>query len=167
MGMEDFVLLGSFAAIAIFGYYIMAKLDNFLDSVRQENEEQEQTACFHIATSCFNAIPAVSNILKDINDRYPDVHCNLSVGHEQEVIKSFDSGDVDVAIISADSEAENETMAQWKCITLNPQSVSIDNGIVEVETVEKNPQHQKVLWKSSDNQPLVLNFIHHLCGRKS
>ena len=38
-GMEDFVLLGGFAAIAIFGYYIMAKLDNFLDKVRQENEE--------------------------------------------------------------------------------------------------------------------------------
>lgn len=166
MGMEDFVLLGSFAAIAIFGYYIMAKLDAFLDKVQQENEEQEQTTCFNIATSCFSAIPTVSNIMKDVNDRYPDVHCNLSVGHEQEVIKSFDSGDVDVAIISADSKAENKTMAQWKCITLNPQSISVDNGIVEVKAVEKSLQHQKVLWKSSDNQPVVLNFIHQLCGRR-
>lgn len=166
MGMEDFVLLGSFAAIAIFGYYIMAKLDTFLDKVQQENEEQEQTTCFNIATSCFSAIPTVSNALKDINHLYPDVHCNLSVGHEQEVIKSFDSGDADVAIISADSVAENKTLAQWKCITLNQQPFSIDNGIVEVKSVEESPQHQKVLWKSSDNQPLVLNFIDHLCGRR-
>ena len=94
------------------------------------------------------------------------MHCNLSVGHEQEVIKSFDSGDADVAIISADSDAENETMAQWKCVTLNQQPFSIGNGIVEVKSVEESLQHQKVLWKSSDNQPLVLNFIDHLCGRR-
>ena len=147
MGMEDVVLLGGCAAIAIFGYYIMAKLDNFLDKIRQENEEQAQTTCLNIATSCVNVIPAVSNILKDINHLHPDVHCNLSVGHEQDVIKSFDCGDADVVIISADSDVESERLARWKCITLNPQSFSIDNGIVDVKTVEKNPQHQKVLWK--------------------
>ena len=107
MGMEDVVLLGGFAAIAIFGYYIMAKLDNFLDKVRQENEEQAQTTCLNIATSCVNVIPAVSNILKDINHLHPDVHCNLSVGHEQDVIKSFDCGDADVVIISADSDTDH------------------------------------------------------------
>lgn len=167
MGMEDVVLLGGFEAIAIFGYYIMAKLDNFLDKVRQENEEQAQTTCLNIATSCVNVIPAVSNILKDINHLYPDVHCNLSVGHEQDVIKSFDCGDADVVIISADSDVESERLARWKCITLNPQSFSINNGIVDVKTVEKSPQHQKVLWKGSDNQSLVLHFIHQLCGQRS
>lgn len=167
MGMEDFVLLGGFAAIAILGYYIMAKLDNFLDKVRQENEEQAQTTCLNIATSCINVIPAVSNILKDINHLYPYVHCNLSVGHEQEVIKSFDRGDADVVIISADSDVESEILARWKFITLNPQSFSIGNGSVDLKTVEKNTQHQKVLWKDSDNQSLALHFIHQLCGQRS
>ena len=167
MGMEDVVLLGGFAAIAIFLYYMMGKLDHFLDKVRQENEEQAQTTCFNIATSCVNIIPAVSNILKDINHLYPDVHCNLSVGSEQEVMKSFDCGDADVVIISADSDVESERLARWKCITLNLQSFSIDNGIVDVKTIEKNPQHQKVLWKGSDNQSLVLHFIHQLCGQRA
>lgn len=39
MRMEDFVLLGVFAAIAIFGHCMIAGLDHFLDKVRQENEE--------------------------------------------------------------------------------------------------------------------------------
>lgn len=167
MGMEDVVLLGGFAAIAIFGYYIMAKLDNFLDKVRQENEKRAQTTSLNIATSCINVIPTVSNILKEINHLYPYVHCNLSVGREQEVINSFDRGDADVVIISADSDVESERLARWKCITLNPQSFSIDNGIVDVKTVEKNPQHQKVLWQGSDNQSLVRHFIHQLCGQRS
>lgn len=167
MGMEDIVLLGGFAATVIFGYCIMWKLDHFLDKVWQEKEEQERTICLNIATSCCNVIPTVSSILKDLNHLYPNVHCDLSVGLEQEVIKSLDSGDADVAIISADSDAESGTLAQWKWITLNSRSVFLDDGIVEVNTIEKNPQRQKVLWKSRDNQPLVLNFIHCLCGQRS
>ena len=43
MGMEDVVLLGGFAAIAIFGYYIMAKLDNFLNrSGRRTKKRRKQ-----------------------------------------------------------------------------------------------------------------------------
>ena len=166
MRTEDFVLLGAFAAVIIFGYYIMLRLDHFLDKIRRKNEEQEPTSCLHIATSCFNAIPAVSNVLKDIKDLYPNVRCSLSVGHEREVIYSFDSGDTDVAIISADSEIKSGTAAECRRIRLDPQSFSIDNGIVEVNSVEKKAQHQKVLWKSSNNQSLVLSFIHHFCGQR-
>ena len=167
MGMEDVVLLGGFAAIAAFGYYIMARLDRFLDKARQENGEPEQAVCFNIATSCVNTIPAVSNILKDMNHLYPHVHCNLSVGREQDVIKSFEHGDADAAIISADFNVESERPAQWNYITLNPQPFSLNNGTVEVETIEKTPQQQKVLWKSSDNQSLTLHFIHQLCQQRS
>ena len=166
MRMEDFVLLGSFAAIAIFGYCLMARLDDFLDKVRQENKEREQPSCLNIATSCLNAIPAVSNILKDINNLYPNAHCSLSVGHEREVISSFDRGDAHVAIISADFDIENKTPVQWEYIALNPQPFSVDNGIVEIKPVEKNLQRQKILWRSGDNQSLVRYFIHHLCGQR-
>lgn len=166
MKLEDFILLGGFAAITIFGYYIMARLDHFLDKVRKENEEQEQASCFNIATPCVNVIPAVSNALKEISHLYPDVHCSLSVGHEQEVIKSFDRGETDVAIIPADSDMASERPAQWNYITLNPQPFSIDNGTVDVETVEKAPLQQKILWKSSDNRSLIFNFIDCFCGQR-
>ena len=48
MRTEDFVLLGAFAAVIIFGYYIMLRLDHFLDKIRRKNEEQEPTSCLHI-----------------------------------------------------------------------------------------------------------------------
>ena len=50
----------------------------------------------------------------------------------KEVIKSFDMGEADVAIISADSSVESGKSAQWKCITLDTQFFPVDNGIVEV-----------------------------------
>ena len=82
------------------------------------------------------------------------------------MIKTFERGDADVAIISAGSEVESEQLAQWEYITLNPQSFSIDHGVVEVISVELNPQHQKVFWKNSDSQSLVWSFIQRLCGQR-
>lgn len=164
--MEDIILLGSFAAIAVFGYFLMAKVDHFLDTIQQEDREPEPIICFHIATSCFSAIPAVSNIVEDIHHRYPNVHCKLSVGYEQEVIKSFACGEADVAIISADSDAESQTLAQWKRIALNPKPFCLDNGIIKVNTVGKEAKYQKVLWKRRQNEFLVIYFIHRLCGRQ-
>lgn len=166
MNMQDVALLGVLAAIAVFGYYVMGKVDHFLDGIRPESEEREQATGLHIATSCLNAIPAVSDALQDIRHLHPHVHCNLSVGREQEVIMSFDRGDADVAIISANSQLKIETPAQCKNVTLTHRSFSIDHGIVEVKAVEKNPQHQNVLWKSSDSRSLVLRFIHYLCGQR-
>ena len=166
MNMRDVALLGVFAAIAVFGYYVMGRVDHFLDGVRPESEERERAACLHIATSCFNAIPAVSDALQSMRHLHPHVHCNLSVGREQEVITSFDRGDADVAIISATSQLKSETPAQWKCVTLPLRSFSMDHGMVEVKAVEKNPQRQKVLWKSGDSRSLVLRFIHCLCGQR-
>lgn len=164
--MEDFFLLGGFVVIAILGYYMMAGLDRFLDQVRQDKEKREKTACLNIATSCLNAIPVISGIVEDISYTYPNVHCNLSVGHEQEVIRSFTSGDADVAIISADADVENGTPVQWACITLKPQPFSMDDGIIKVKAIKKRPQPQKVLWKDCDDESLVLHFIHCLCGQQ-
>lgn len=165
MGMEDLALLGGVAAIMVFGYVMAARLDCFLDKVRKERRGQAQTACLNVATSCLDAIPAVSNILKDIRHLDPDVHCRLSVGCEQEVIQSLVRGEADVAIVSADSRAESETLAQWDCVTLAPQSFSADHGIVEVKTIGRKPQHQKILWKSGENPALVRSFLHRLWGQ--
>ena len=166
MNMQDVALLGVFAAIAVFGYYVMGKVDHFLDGVRPESEKWEQATGLYIATSCFNVIPAVSDALQDMRHLHPHVHCNLSVGREQEVITSFDRGDADVAIISANSQLKSETPAQWKCTKLSPQPFSIEHGMIEVKAVGKNPQYQKVLWKSSDSRSLVLHFIDCLCGQR-
>lgn len=166
MGMQDVALLGVFAAIAAFGYCVMGRADRFLDKVRPAGEERERAICLRIATSCVNAIPAVSDILKDVRHSYPHARCNLSVGGEQEVMQAFDRGDADVAIISADSKMQSETLAQWQCITLAPRPFSMDQGTIEVKAVERNPLHQKVLWKSGDSRSMVLRFIDCLCGQR-
>ena len=162
--MEDLVLLGSFAAIVAFGYYIVSKLDLFMGKTLGEDEMRKERPCFHVVTSSLDAVPSVSTALRDISDRHPDVQCSVSVGQEQEVIESFDAGNADVAIVSAD--AKSRALAQWKCVALSPKPFLVDDGMVAVKFYDNTPQYQKVLWKKDNPRALTLEFVQQLCRQR-
>lgn len=101
--MKELILLGGFAGIAVFGYYIMSRLDDFLNAAQTENERQEETPYLNIAVSSFDAVPEILRILKDISGRYPDVRCRVSIGQAEEVVQALDAGCADVAALPAEA----------------------------------------------------------------
>lgn len=161
--MEEFILLGGFAAIAVFGYYIMSRLDDFLNAVQKETERQEETPYLSIATSSLGAVPEVLHILEEISRRYPEVRCSISIGQEEEVVQALQAGSADVAVLPA--EAASGIQAQWECISLDPQPLFLDHGMVEMKPIQKAPQLQKILWKNDHAHFWVSEFLYRLCGQ--
>lgn len=161
--MKELILLGGFAAIAVFGYYIMSRLDGFLNAVQKEAEPQEETPYLSIAISSLGAVPEVLHILEEISLRYPEVRCSISIGQEEDVVRALDAGSADVAVLPA--EAASSIQAQWECISLNPQSLFLDHGMVEMKPMQKAPQLQKTLWKNDHAQLWVSEFLSQLCGQ--
>ena len=161
--MKELILLGGFAAIAIFGYYIMSRLDDFLNAVQKEAKRQEETPYLSIATSSLDAVPEVLHILEEISLRYPEVRCSIAIGQAEEVVRALDAGSADVAVLPA--EAASSIQAQWECISLNPQSLFLDHGMVEMKPMQKAPQLQKILWKNDHAQLWVSEFLSQLCGQ--
>ena len=161
--MKELILLGGFAAIAIFGYYIMSRLDDFLNAVQKEAERQEETPYLSIATSSLDAVPEVLHILEEISLRYPEVRCSIAIGQAEEVVQALDAGSADVAVLPA--EAASSIQAQWECISLNPQSLFLDHGMVEMKPIQKAPQLQKILWKNDHAHFWVSEFLYRLCGQ--
>lgn len=161
--MKELILLSGFAAIAVFGYYIMSRLDGFLNAVQKEAEPQEETPYLSIAISSLGAVPEVLHILEEISLRYPEVRCSISIGQEEDVVRALDAGSADVAVLPA--EAASSIQAQWECISLNPQSLFLDHGMVEMKPMQKAPQLQKILWKNDHAQLWVSEFLSQLCGQ--
>lgn len=161
--MKELILLGGFAAIAVFGYYIMSRLDDFLNAVQKGNERQDEMSYLSIATSSLDAVPEILCILKDISGRYPEIRCSVLIGQEEEVVQALDAGRADVAILPA--EAVSNMQAQWGCICLNPQSLFLDDGMVEMQSIQKAPQLQKILWKNKNAHLGVSEFLYQLCGQ--
>lgn len=117
--MKELMLLGGLAAIAVFGYYIMSRLDGFLHAVQRETERQEEPPYLSIATSSLDAVPEVLHILEEISRRYPEVRCSISIGQEEEVVQALDAGRADVAVLPAG--AASGIQAQWECICRTKQ----------------------------------------------
>ena len=143
--MDGLILLSALVAFGIFGYYVMARIDRFLECVRKQNGPHETIPPLNIAASSTGAIPAITRVLNDIRDQHPDIQCNLFFGKEQEVIQAFDVGKADVAIVSA--EVDCQTLAQSDCFTLSPQP-------------------QKVLWRKNGVHCLAPEFIRKFCGQE-
>ena len=160
--MEAFVLLGGFALFAVGGYYVMGKIDLFLERVRRQNLAQEKMLPLNVATSCIYAIPSITNVLNDIGARYPNMQCSLSFGHEQEVMKAFDVGEADVAIVS--SQAESGAPAQWECVIVNPRPIFMMDGGLPVKTFDQTPRYEKILWKNNDDLFFASEFVRRFCG---
>ena len=161
--MKALILLGGLAAMAAFGYYIMSRLDGFLNAVEKETERQEEPAYLSVALSSLDAVPEVLHILEEISLRYPEVRCSISIGQAEEVVRALDAGSADVAVLPA--EAASSIQAQWECISLNPQSLFLDHGMVEMKPMQKAPQLQKILWKNDHAQLWVSEFLSQLCGQ--
>lgn len=161
--MKELILLGGLAAIAAFGYYIMSRLDGFLNAVQKETERQEEPAYLSVAISSLDAVPEVLRVLKDISGRYPDVRCRVSIGQEEEVVRALHTGSADVAVLPA--EAASGIQAQWECISIDSQPLFLDHGLVEMKPMQKAPQLQKILWKNKNDYFLISEFLHQLCGQ--
>ena len=54
---------------------------------------------------------------------------------------------------------------QYRDITLQPQSVDILDGTVEVSVLDQSSVHQRLLWHNGESRPYILKLIHLLCGQ--
>ena len=98
--MEAFVLLGGFAAVAVFGYFLMSKLDNWLAPLQNSENDPDAISEIRIGTSQLDSVPGVPAILKELSCQYPELHSSLVLGQEQELTHALARGSVDLVIVS-------------------------------------------------------------------
>lgn len=160
--MEALVLMGGFAAIGVLGYFLMSKLDNWLAALQKNEESLDQIPPIKIATSQPDSIPGITAALKELSLQYPDFRCTLLLGQEQEIANALACGSVDMAILS-----DHTAMSSMRCqdISMDPQPVSILDGMVEMRPLNRSAAHQRLLWKTNESRPDTLELICQLCGQ--
>lgn len=161
--MEPLVLLGGFFAFVVFGFFLMGRLDRFLDGVRAGMAGCEHARPLQIAVSNPYAVAPVAEAVEAFQARYPGVECRVSLGPEREIMHSLDSGAADVAVVSP--EAADCGRARCACFTFRPQPLSVDGAGVTLPPLHAQEQRQKVLWKDTRAPAPAQNFVRQLCGQ--
>lgn len=140
--MGDMIWLGSLLAMAVFGYYVMRRLGGFLEETQKQNEAQEKTERLHIAASAPEDIP----MLLKAAEKHPDMEYVLSVGQEEQILNCLEEGNVDAAIVSAQTKSDSNM--QCELLDFNPVPFTTGDPKRVIRPVETCVRHRKIVWNT-------------------
>ena len=153
-------------AFAVYGYYAISRLGDFLDQKQADGEEgfvlQEEQGELNIAAASLCAMQMGSKVLKDMQREHPNLHCTLSMGEEPELLHALGEGDVDIVILYTRA-GWNKAVRQRE-VMLRAQSFINEDG-VKITPIHPAIQSQFVAWKNQDRRPFIMEFVQKLCGQ--
>ena len=101
--MEYMILLGGLLVFALVGFWMMGRVDRFLNAARAEQEGRQHAECLKIAASDPCVMQPVFKTVSALKEQHPDLWCELSFGREAEVLGCLSTGYVFVAILPCDT----------------------------------------------------------------
>lgn len=113
--MEYIILLGGLLVFALVGFWMMGRVDRFLNAARAEQEGRQHAECLKIAASDPCVMQPVFKTVSALKEQHPDLWCELSFGREAEVLGCLSTGNVDVAILPVRQGAERRLKAETFC----------------------------------------------------
>ena len=147
--MKDFVLLIVVLAAFIYGYFIMEKLDKFLE----ENQSQKliSDSKLRIGFETPAIIDSIADLLEQFSSEYPNYELNMFYGSVSEIINGLENNKLDFGFIIENSNdiLKDEYCSlslQIKQSVINPDSVDIT--VHPINTIEKPA---RVIWQNDIN----------------
>ena len=99
--MQDVLLLAAVAAIFAFGWFLMGKLDRFLEANCPARTPQfpsgENTLRLGFCDSA--AAGSIADVLEQYSRLYPDISVRIFCGSEEELLEGFSTGRFDVVFL--------------------------------------------------------------------
>ena len=147
--MKDFVLLIVVLAVFIYGYFIMEKLDKFLE----ENQSQKliSDSKLRIGFETPAIIDSIADLLEQFSSEYPNYELDLFYGSVSEIINGLGNNKLDFGFIIENSNdiLKDEYCSlslQIKQSVINPDSADI--AVHPINTIEKPA---RVIWQNDIN----------------
>ena len=159
--MQDVILLVSTSAIFIFGYFLMKKLDVFLEN----NWNRQETALTYGENSLRIGFsnPLMAGGLADTFETYgkqhPDVSIHIFSGEESELCRELETHKLDIIFLPENTAVSEKTHYNARMVLLRCAPVVMEYADLPIEPITQNQITQIALWRDSKKSPVVDFFI--------
>lgn len=146
--MQDVLLLAAVAAVFVFGWFLMDKLDRFLESNRHMQEGQLSSASNTLRLGFCDptAADSIADVLAYYAEMYPDISVRIYCGTEAKLLKSLSTGRSDVIFLPQNTEIPANMEYNSRIVSLNRTPVRMKYGGLPLEPIADGHIIQKVLW---------------------
>ena len=146
--MQDVLLLVTVSVMFAFGWFLMGRLDCFLESNRHRQELQlssgENALCLGFCNP--TAADSITNVLEQCSKLYPELSVRIFYGAEEELLNGLSAGKVDVIFLPENAEIPAHMQYNSKIVSLHYTPVMMKYGGLPIEPIADGHITQKVLW---------------------
>ena len=162
--MQDFLLIAAAAAVFAFGWYLMGRLDAFLESNCQDQTALRSAGEKVLRIGFFDPLVAdsLSGVLEKYSKIHPSVSASLFSGTETELMSAFCSQKLDMIFLPENTSVPEKIRGRVDEVSLEHMPVMIEYGGLRIEPITEGRVQQKVVWEETGTASEVNRFIQFL-----
>lgn len=157
--MKELMIACAVAAIFVFGYFIMKKLDAFLAANRRciDNDKEMPENSLLLAFDNPMILDALSPLFEEFSKANPNCRLHFLFGNTEDIYDKLNKNSIDFAFIKY-TAANNETAYHHLIISPKQDSFFCDNIGHPIEPLNPAEIQTAVIWKKASNNALAESF---------
>lgn len=158
--MQDVLLLAAAAVIFAFGWFLIGKLDRFLESNNHVRKLQLPSGGGSLRLGFCNptAADSIADVLEQYSRLYPDISVRIFCGSEGDLLNGFSAGRFDVIFLPEDAQIPACIHCDCEMISLNYTPVMMRYGGLPIEPITDGHNFQKILWNGETASAFINCF---------
>lgn len=155
--MKEIFLACAVVAIFVLGFFIMKKVDGFLENNRRRTDEERTENQLLLAFDNPMIHDSLTPIFEAFSKKNPDCQLRFLFGKPEEILDELDKNRVDFGFIS---HTASENQEAFNCLILSSEQNSIfcENIGYPLEPLNRENVQTSVIWKKDSDSALTDSF---------
>lgn len=162
--MQVFLLPIAMLAMIVFGFFLMRRLDVFLEKNRSVQAEQFQTGANVLRIGFSNPLVADSilDAIEKYSGQYSDIDVCLFQGDAEDLLKKLAVHKLDIVFLPEQVEIPPEKNYNRLKVILKPVPVIMKYGGLPIEPITDGSMEQTVVWLEETGASAAKNFMKNM-----
>ena len=155
--MKELLLVCAVAAIIVFGYFVMKKLDAFLENNRHLIDEEIAENSLFIAFNNPMILDSLMPLFEKFSMANPNCQLHFLFGNTEDIYDKLNKNRIDFGFIENNASANGDT---YNCLILSAKQNSMicEKAGCTIEPMNPSVIQTAVIWKKASSNALVRSF---------
>lgn len=160
--MKDFILICAVAAVFVFGYIVVKKVDNFLENSHRHTTKIQKDSLLRIAFEMPVVIESASQLMEKFSKEYPDCEFFLFCGSAQEIVNKLETNEIDFGFVTENSICTFNKKYGSIILPLQPNTITVDSIGYSVIPLEDSKIMTRVIWDEKNETHYQKRFAEYI-----
>ncbi|EDR99531.1 hypothetical protein EUBSIR_02595 [[Eubacterium] siraeum DSM 15702] len=164
--MKELLLVCAVAAIIVFGYFVMKKLDAFLANNRRFIDAEIAENCLYIALDNPMILDSLMPLFEKFSKANPNCQLHFLFGNTEDIYDKLNKNRIDFGFIENNASANDDT---YRCLIISTKQNSIicEKAGCTIESLDPSVIQTAVIWKKASNNAFANSFSDFLFSNQA